>query len=96
MLTAIDVGATLNGKIGTDVADCRILGACNPRFAHEALKIKEKLGVLLSCTIIVRELADRRVEVASIDPVSSMEHTGTPALQAIAEEVQRLLSKSDR
>lgn len=94
VLTDIDVQATLKKKIGADVPKYRILGACNPRFAHEALKIEDKLGVLLPCNVIVRETADRRVEVASIDPVSSMERTGNPALRSTAEEVRRLLSKA--
>jgi uncharacterized protein (DUF302 family) len=94
ILTDIDVQATLKKKIGADVAKYRILGACNPRYAHEALKIEDKLGVLLPCNIIVRETADHHVEVASIDPVSSMERTGNPALRPAAEEVRRHLSKA--
>jgi uncharacterized protein (DUF302 family) len=94
ILTDIDVQATLKKKIGADVAKYRILGACNPRYAHEALKIEDKLGVLLPCNIIVRETADHHVEVASIDPVSSMERNGNPALRPAAEEVRRHLSKA--
>lgn len=94
VLTDIDVQATLKSKLGADVAKYRILGACNPRFAHEALKIESKLGVLLPCNVIVRETADHQVEVASVDPVAAMERTGNPALRSIAEEVRRLLSKA--
>jgi len=92
VLTDIDVQSTLKAKIGVDTPRYRILGACNPRFAHEALQIEDKLGVLLPCNVIVRETADERVEVASIDPVSAMERTGNPALRATAEEVRRLLA----
>ena len=92
VLTDIDVQATLKAKLGADVPPYRILGACNPRFAHEALKIEDKLGVLLPCNVIVRATADQRVEVASVDPVAAMERTGNPALKATAEEVRRLLS----
>ena len=92
VLTDIDVQATLKSKIGADIGKYRILGACNPRFAHEALKIEDKLGVLLPCNVIVRETPSRQVEVAAIDPVASMERTGNPALGATAEEVRRLLS----
>ena len=94
LLTDIDVQATLKAKIGADMAKYRILGACNPRFAHEALKLEDKLGVLLPCNVIVRETADGRVEIASIDPVASLERTENPALKASAEEVRRLLSES--
>ena len=93
VLTDIDVRATLKAKLGVDTPKYRILGACNPRFAHEALKIEERLGVLLPCNVIVRETADQRVEVASIDPVSAMERTDNPALRTTAEEVRRLLAE---
>jgi uncharacterized protein (DUF302 family) len=92
LLTDIDVQATLKTKIGADILKYRILGACNPRFAYEALKIENQLGVLLPCNVIVRETADGQVEVASIDPVAAMQRTGNPALEPTAEEVRRLLS----
>jgi uncharacterized protein (DUF302 family) len=92
LLVEIDVQATLESKIGVKIGAYRILGACNPRFAHEALKVEDKLGVLLPCNVIVRETADRRVEVASIDPVASMERTDNPALAPMAQEVRRLLA----
>ena len=94
LLTDIDVQATLKSKIGADMTKYRILGTCNPRFAHEALQIEEKLGVLLPCNVIVRETPDQKVEVASVDPVAAMERTGNPALRSTAEEVQRLLTKA--
>ena len=93
VLTDIDVQSTLKAKIGVDMAKYRILGACNPRFAHEALQAEDKLGVLLPCNVIVRETPDRKVEVASVDPVAAMERTDNPALRATAEEVRRLLTK---
>jgi uncharacterized protein (DUF302 family) len=92
VLTDIDVQATLKNKIGAEMSKYRILGACNPSFAHEALKLEDKLGVLLPCNVIVRETTDGQVEVASVDPVASMERTGNPALAATAEEVRRRLS----
>ena len=93
VLSDIDVQSTLKNKIGADIPKYRILGACNPGFAHEALKIEDKLGVLLPCNVIVRETNDGRVEVASVDPVVAMERTGNPALTTTAEEVRRRLSK---
>jgi uncharacterized protein (DUF302 family) len=93
VLTDIDVQATLRSKIGADIPKYRILGACNPAFANEALTIEDKLGVLLPCNVIVRERPDGRIEVASVDPVVAMERTGNPALARMAEEVRRRLSK---
>ena len=94
LLTDIDVQATLKSKIAAEMPRYRILGACNPRFAYEALQLEDKLGVLLPCNVIVRETARGDVEVASIDPVSAMERTGNPALKSTAEEVRRRLSKA--
>ena len=92
ILSDIDVQATLKAKLGADMPPYRILGACNPAFAHQALQIEDKLGVLLPCNVIVRETADRRVEVASVDPVVSMDRTGNAALASTAEEVRRRLA----
>ncbi len=92
VLTDIDIQATLKAKIGVDMGRYRILGACNPRFAHQALKVEDKLGVMLPCNVIVRETPDQKVEVASVDPVAAMERTGNQALKSTAEEVRRLLT----
>jgi uncharacterized protein (DUF302 family) len=91
VLTDIDVQATLKAKMGAEIPKYRILGACNPQFAHEALKLENKLGVLLPCNVIVREDDDHRVEVAAVDPVTAMERTGNPALESTAHEVRRRL-----
>lgn len=92
VLTDIDVQATLKSKIGTDMPKYRILGACNPSFAHEALKLEDKLGVLLPCNVIVREHSEGQVEVASVDPIVAMERTGNPALAKTAADVRRRLA----
>lgn len=92
VLTDIDVQATFKSKLGADSPRYRILGACNPRLAFEALKIESRLGVLLPCNVIVRETSDHRIEVAGVDPVAAMERTENPALRATAEQVRELLS----
>jgi uncharacterized protein (DUF302 family) len=94
VLTDIDVQATLKAKIGAETSKYRILGACNPRLAHEGLKLENKLGVMLPCNVIVRETADHQVEVASVDPVSTMERTGNPALASTATEVRGSLLRA--
>jgi uncharacterized protein (DUF302 family) len=94
ILTDIDVQATLRSKLGLDMGKYRILGACNPTFAHQALQIEDKLGVLLPCNVIVRETAEGRVEVATVDPVAAMERTGNPALRGTAELVRERLSRA--
>ena len=88
VLTDIDVQATLKGKIGADMPKYRILGACNPALAHAALQQETRLGVLLPCNVIVRETPEHRVEVASVDPVTSLERTGNESLRETAEKVR--------
>jgi uncharacterized protein (DUF302 family) len=92
VLTDIDVQATLKSKIGAEMPRYRILGACNPRYAYEALKLEDKLGVLLPCNVIVRETPDQRVEVATVDPVAAMERTGNRELDSTAHKVRKHLS----
>lgn len=94
VLTDIDVRSTMQAKIGAQMRGYRILGACNPQIAYQALQLEDRLGVLLPCNVIVRETADGRVEVASIDPVGQMERTGNPALAAAAEEVRGRLTRA--
>jgi uncharacterized protein (DUF302 family) len=94
VLTDIDVQATMKAKIGVEMGHYRILGACNPKIAYEALKLEDRLGVLLPCNVIVREAGGGSIEVASIDPVSQMERTGNPALALAAEEVRRRLTQA--
>jgi len=91
VLTDIDVQATLKGKLGVDTPKYRILGACNPGLAHAALQQETHLGVLLPCNVIVRQSDDQRVEVASIDPVGSLDRTGNEALRPFAAQVRSAL-----
>jgi uncharacterized protein (DUF302 family) len=94
VLTDIDVQATLKAKLGVDTPKYRILGACNPGFAHQALQLENKLGVLLPCNVIVRQADDGQTEIAAIDPVSSMERTGNPKLASVADEVRARLQRA--
>ncbi|MGE5722198.1 MAG: DUF302 domain-containing protein, partial [Sphingomonadales bacterium] len=93
ILTTINVKATLKQKIGVDFPDYRILGACNPKLAHEALQIEEKVGTMLPCNVVVHELGDGRTEVAAIDPVASMQAIDNPRLRQAAEQVREKLKR---
>ncbi len=90
VLTEIDVKATLKKKIDADVADYLILGACNPKMAHEAMKIEPRVGAMLPCNVIIRSL-DSAVEVSAIDPVASMSAIDNAALKAVAGGVRDML-----
>lgn len=72
ILTEIDVRETLRKKLDVDFKKYRILGACNPHFAYEALQAENKIGTMLPCNIIVQEHENGDVEVSAIDPVASM------------------------
>lgn len=78
IITEIDVTNTLKNKIGVEFRPYRILGACNPTLAHEALKLEDKVGTMLPCNVIVQELAPGRVEVAAIDPVYGRHRKSSP------------------
>ena len=93
ILTEIDVQSTLKKKLNVDFKRYKILGACNPAFAYEALKLEDKIGTMLPCNIIVQEQANGGVEVSAVDPMASMGAVGNPALAVIAEQVQAKLKK---
>jgi uncharacterized protein (DUF302 family) len=93
VLTEIDVRATLKKKLDVDFRKYRILGACNPPFAYEALRAEDKIGVMLPCNVIVQELEDGSVEVAAMDPIGAMGAIDNPRLRDIAEQVRDGLLK---
>jgi uncharacterized protein (DUF302 family) len=90
ILTRIDIQSVLKDKIGVDFHPYVILGACNPKMAHQALLAEDKIGTMLPCNVIVQE-AGGESEVAAVDPVASMQAIQNPALAAIAVKVQEEL-----
>lgn len=94
VLTEIDVSATLKKKLDVDFRPYRILGACNPPFAHRALTVEDKIGTMLPCNVIVQQHEDGAVEVAAVDPVASMQAIDNPALGEIAGEVRQRLNRA--
>ena len=93
VLTDIDVAATMKKKLDVNMPRYRILGACNPAFAYEALKAESKIGTMLPCNVIVRETEEGNVEVASIDPIASMQAINNDQLGEIASEVRLRLER---
>ena len=79
-------------RLGEDMPRYVILGACNPGMAFQALKLEPRVGAMLPCNVIIRELADGRVEVSAIDPVASMSAIDNPELKAVAGKVRDMLS----
>ena len=93
VLTEIDVQATLKKKLDVEFRRYRILGACNPPFAHQALQHSLDVGMLMPCNVIVYEADDGRTVVAAVDPMQTMAVQGDPALRPLAERVQEKLRR---
>jgi len=91
VLTEIDVSTTLKNKLNVDFRKYRILGACNPSYAHKALLAEDKIGTMLPCNVIVQEGEDGRVEIAAVDPIASMRAIENEELGGIASEVREKL-----
>ena len=94
VLTEIDVKATLKKKLDVDFQPYRILGACNPKMAYQALQAENKIGTMLPCNVIVQQRPDGKVEVSAVDPVASMAAIDNPKLGGIANEVRELLKRA--
>lgn len=90
VLTEIDVQSTLKKKLDEDFRPYRILGACNPPFAHKALLAEDKIGAMLPCNVIVQQ-RDNEIEVAAVDPVASMQAVENDKLEGIAKEIRSKL-----
>jgi len=93
ILTEIDVKATLKKKLDVDFRNYKILGACNPPFAHKALQSEDKIGLMLPCNVIVQELPNNKIEVAAVDPVASMAGVENTSLGIVADEVRQKLER---
>jgi uncharacterized protein (DUF302 family) len=93
VLTEIDVQQTLKKKLDVDFRRYRILGACNPPFAHKALQNSLDVGMLMPCNVIVYEADDGRTVVSAVDPMQTMAAQGDPEMRPLAEAVQQKLQK---
>ena len=91
IITEIDVKKTFKEKLGVDFRGYRILGACNPKLAYEALQLEDKVGTMLPCNVVVQEIGRDLTEVSAIDPVAPMQAIDNPKLRLSAEQVRMLL-----
>lgn len=93
VLTEIDVAATLRTKLGATIAGYRILGACNPTMALQAIGLEPRVGAMLPCNVILREVAGG-TEVSAIDPVASMQAIANDRLAEVAGQVRAKLREA--
>ena len=93
VVTDIDIRQTLKKKLNVEFREYRILGACNPTLAYEALQVENKVGTMLPCNVVVQDIGGGRIEIAAIDPVASMQAIDNAALKAAAELAQAKLRK---
>lgn len=93
ILTEIDVKETLKKKLDIDFKRYKILGACNPPYAHKALVAEDKIGTMLPCNVIVQEISKGIVEVAAVNPMASMQSVENEDLKKIAQEITAKLKK---
>lgn len=93
VLTEIDVKATLKKKLGEDLYNYKILGACNPPYAYKALLAEDKIGTMLPCNVIVQEKDPGNIEISAINPTASMQAVLNKELQPIAMDISAKLKK---
>jgi uncharacterized protein (DUF302 family) len=91
VLTEIDVKATMKKKLDVEMTPYRILGACNPQMAHQAIGMEPKIGAMLPCNVILREV-EGGVQVSAVDPIASMQAIDNDSLHAVAGQVRDMLS----
>jgi uncharacterized protein (DUF302 family) len=91
VLTEIDIRATLKAKLGAEVRDYVILGACNPALAHRALSEEPGVGLLLPCNVVVSADDDGGAIVAAVDPLALFGVVGSPGMEGLASEVRERL-----
>lgn len=94
ILSDIDVQQAMKDKLGQDMAPYRILGACNPPLAHQAVTAVPDIGLLLPCNVIVREDAPGRVVVGFLDPQIMVGLVGRPGLRAVADAAEQRLRRA--
>ena len=93
VLSEIDIHEKLKEKLNVDFRRYKILGACNPPYAYNALQKENKIGTMLPCNVIVQELEPGIIEVAAVDPVASMMAVQNDSLGGIATEIREKLTR---
>ncbi len=93
VLSEIDIHEKLKEKLGVDFKKYKILGACNPPKAFEALQVENNIGLMLPCNVIVQESQAGKIDIAAIDPVASMKAVENENIEPIAREIKEMLTR---
>lgn len=93
VLTEIDVKATLKAKLDIEKRPYKILGACNPQLANQAIDAEPDIGLLLPCNVVVRQAEDESIIVGFMDPAAVLGLVGREELQALGTEVRTRLER---
>lgn len=93
ILTQIDVKATFKNKLDVDFRKYKILGACNPNFAIQAISAEDKVGTMMPCNVVVQETEDGKVEVSAINPKVTVGEIGNANLNSLVDDVSNILEK---
>lgn len=94
IITDLDIQKTLKDKMGVEFRNYRVLGACNPKLAYEALQLEDKIGTMLPCNVVIQQRETGDVEVAAIDPVASMLAVDNLKLKEAAREIGEKMKRA--
>ena len=92
IVTEINMTKTLKNKLDVDFRPYKILGACNPKFAYEAISKEDKIGVLLPCNVCLQQSGDNNIEVFAVNPLDAMKTVGSKQVEVLAEEIYKRLN----
>jgi uncharacterized protein (DUF302 family) len=93
VLSEIDIQHKFKEKLDVDFRKYKILGACNPSYAHKALQHEDKIGTMLPCNVIVQEIGKNQVEIAAVNPAASMMAVDNKELHAFADDIKAKLER---
>ena len=94
VISEIDLKSKFKEKLDVDFREYRILGACNPKLAYQAIEKENNIGVLLPCNVLVQQHDDGQVEISAVNPMETMSGVDNPALASLAQEVTQKLQKA--
>ena len=94
VISEIDLKEKFKEKLNIEFREYRILGACNPKMAYQAIEQEDKIGVLLPCNVVVQERLDGKIEVSAVNPMETMSAVQNSNLELIAKEVSSKLNEA--